>query len=92
MGLSVSDLITATKICFEEKIHYYDPLCAPSPWRDQDFQAVAKRKTPLKIGILNELDYMPCSTASRRAVNIAAEAFERLGYQVVEFNWTQEFW
>lgn len=74
MGLSVNDIVSATKIIFDEMIHHYDPLVAPSPWRDQDFLSVLNKKSALKIGIFGEFNRMPCSRASRRAVTISAEA------------------
>lgn len=83
IGGSVDDLIVSSKVVFDENLHHYDPIMAPSPWRDQDFQSVINNRKGCKIGIQNEFHWMPVSDTVRRAMKIAEDALRRLGYQIV---------
>jgi hypothetical protein len=46
----------------------------------------------LKIGILKESSFLPCSDSVKRAMKIAEKAARDLGYDVVEFSYSQDVW
>ena len=92
MGSSVSDLVTGMKVFADTDIHHYDAIIPPTPWRDNEFLQVQTNKPKIKIGILKESTFLPCSKAVKRAMKITEKALQDLGYEVVEIAFPQEIW
>jgi Asp-tRNA(Asn)/Glu-tRNA(Gln) amidotransferase A subunit family amidase len=92
MGTTVSDLITGMKIFTDANIHHYDPFIAPSPWRDQEFLEVQNNKNKIKIGVLQESGFLPCSNSVKRAMKLTEKALQDLGYEVVPFVIPEKSW
>ena len=92
MGKSVDDLIVGMKVQLDGEIHKFDPLTAPSPFKQHEFDQVSTDPKKIKIGILNESSLIPVSQSVKRAMVIAEKALGDLGYQIVQFNIDEDFW
>ena len=88
MGNSVKDLVTGMRIFSEPEIHHRDPFLAPCPWNNAMFENAQTQKG-VKIGILQESSFLPCSAAVRRAINMTKSALTSQGYEVVDFTLDQ---
>lgn len=94
MGMSTDDLVVGMKVFADPDVAKLDPFTAPSPWRDQDFVKVQDLQNipKLKIGILKESSFVPCSASVRRAMKLAEKAVRALGYDVVEYSYPEHVW
>ena len=94
MGQSVEDCIVGFKV-MANPAHQKDPFQAPSQWNDLDFICAQSDQNPVdhvKIGILEESPFLPCTEAVKRAMKITKQALKDLGYNVVPFFLTDEVW
>lgn len=94
MGLTTDDLVVGMKVFADPDVSKLDPFTAPSPWRDQDFLKVQDQQNipKIKIGILKESSFLPCSASVKRAMKLAEKAARDLGYDVVEYSYPAEVW
>lgn len=77
---------------FDPKIHHLDAQQAPCPWRDQQFQEASSNRKGLKIGILEDIPFLPSCVSIKRGIRIAKQAAERLGYEVVNIKFEESEW
>ena len=92
MGNSVSDLVIGMKVFSDPKINYHDPFLAPTPWKNDDFLSSQNTSQKIKVGILQESSFLPCSSAVKRAINLTRDALVKQGYEVVDFKIEQQDW
>lgn len=93
MGCSVDDLVVGMKVQSDPEVHKDDPLTTPFPWKEDNFQMVQEEdKSTIKIGILQESAFIPCSTAVKRGMQITEQALRDLGYKVEPFYFEDDTW
>ena len=89
--MSTDDLVVGMKVFADPDVAKLDPFTAPCPWRDQDFVKVQDLQNipKIKIGILKESSFLPCSASVKRAIKLAEKAVRDLGYDVVEYSYPE---
>lgn len=78
---SVSDAEALMKVLIETQ--KYDRLVPPLPWRKVD--------KPKRVGLFTEFNQLEVAAAYKRALNIAAEALEKNGIEIVPLNFDDFF-
>ena len=90
MGTSTSDLISCMKVFSDPDVHLFDSEAVPLPWNEEKHQEALNGK--VRIGILKESSFLPCSDAVKRAMNLTETALTELGYEVVPFSFDETTW
>ncbi|CDW76001.1 amidase family protein [Stylonychia lemnae] len=88
---SHDDLVLATRLQLDPEIHTYDWKIPPSPFREDEYlRAVNGGKQKLRVGYMDRLPTLQSSKAARRALQLAKDALESQGFELVPFNLTLE--
>ncbi|CDW85826.1 amidase family protein [Stylonychia lemnae] len=91
MARSNDDLVLATKLQLDPQIHTYDWKIPSSPFRENEYiSAVNGGKQKLRVGYIDRLPTLQSSKGARRALQIAKDALEKQGFELVPFNQTLE--
>jgi Asp-tRNA(Asn)/Glu-tRNA(Gln) amidotransferase A subunit family amidase len=88
----VNDLVLGMQVSLDEEVHKLDPICPPTPWRELEYLSVLSESKKIRVGVLKESPLFPCSESVRRAMRIAKKALVDYGYEVVNFELTEEEW
>jgi Asp-tRNA(Asn)/Glu-tRNA(Gln) amidotransferase A subunit family amidase len=67
-----------------------DPFKTTPPFQQDVFDNILNEPTKVKIGIFNESEFLPVSDSVKRAMRMTREALESQGYEIVEFDLTEE--
>mmetsp|Transcript_24832 Transcript_24832/g.18775 ORF Transcript_24832/g.18775 Transcript_24832/m.18775 type:complete len:98 (-) Transcript_24832:243-536(-) len=65
-----------------------NPEAPRMPFSDQDFQKVQSGK--IRVGYLESFSFTPSTDATMRAVRESARALEKQGYEVVQFEFSDD--
>lgn len=74
-------------------MHHVDPLMAPTPFNQQMYDEALPHSNSdkkVKVGFIKEMDFLPVSPAVKRAMDIAKKGLEDAGYEVVDFEMSQD--
>mgnify|MGYP006105374227 CR=1 FL=1 len=67
-----------------------DPFRAPISFNQKKIDEINADHSKIKVGMLKETPFLPVSDSVKRAMEITRKALEDDGYQVVDFEITQE--
>lgn len=92
IGTTVTDLVLGMQACSDDQVHKLDPNCVPCPWRELEYLGVLSDSKKTRVGFLKESPLFPCSESVRRAMKIAKKALVDYGFEVVNFELTDDEW
>ena len=78
------DVVSFMRLVFHPEVNTkYDIYTAPSPFREELYQAAANSK--VRVGVWTSLPTAPASEPVQRAIRLAREALVKQGFEVVDF-------
>jgi len=70
--------------------HLRDPNIAPVPFNQGMLDKVHEDHSKIKVGVLQEVPFLPVSKAVKRAIALSRKALEDEGYQIVDVTFSAE--
>ena len=92
LAWSVRDCTEFFKIQTPSNMHHIDPLMAPTPLNQQMYDEALPHHSDqkVKVGFIKEMSFLPVSPSVKRAMDIAKKGLEDAGYEIVDFELTQD--
>jgi Asp-tRNA(Asn)/Glu-tRNA(Gln) amidotransferase A subunit family amidase len=87
LAQNVEDLAHILRCFWDIEVYKQAPIRSrnvyylPRPWNDAVFTSNRKRR----IGLMTQIDILPVSAATHRALDEAKQALEAMGHEVVPF-------
>ena len=86
LGQTVEDIKVGFQALIQPHAYKYDSNCPPCPFREEVYERALSKK--VRIGYFNSYKTMPATEPMKRAVEIAREALEQQGYELVNIEFS----
>ncbi|TNV80973.1 hypothetical protein FGO68_gene10665 [Halteria grandinella] len=84
LGQTSEDIKIGLQVLINDRLNHYDPFVPPLPFRDDLYERASSGK--VRIGYFESIENQPTTVAMKRALNIAKDALEAQGYELVRIN------